>query len=191
MEKVLSGRASRAEQEELENWIAADPEHAEEFSDLQLLHASAGTASAQDSHVDSRLQFLVQAIEARKHRRKWTKFGMTMGMSLVISATILLASIRILASWGTDWPANAGTVLSDHFAFHETVIAEILEVMEREYDVEFRIQDRSLLSARFTGTFSRGTKIEEVVDLLAQSANFYYVTVDPKIFELRRPGFPE
>ena len=59
------------------------------------------------------------------------------------------------------------------YKFKNTELRRILALLEDQYDVEFRVKNKSILSCRFTGTFNND-RLEKILQVLAYGLDFEY-----------------
>lgn len=190
--RILSGEGSQSDKEELDAWMSADPRNAEEFQDMKLLFES--TAAQSEEREDDiptkwlEIEARVNLIRRRQRRlRIYKVFGIAflIGMSVFIAFLNAVgpASIRS-ASSGTEGQIQ----LRRSIVFAEMPLADVLGILEDECDVTFLVANNELLSSNFTGTFSRGTAFQDLIQIIGQSENVTFVKMSSATFRLTRAG---
>ena len=196
--KVLSGQASEVDKEELNNWLAKDPANVEEFEDIKLLYQAGQDFDKNESELDKHFYDGLRNVRTRidwiKRKRKIRKFGIAAGASLIISALVFVVTLNQIHTYRkartTVAPGKATILLSDNLVFEDEPLMKIFEILESKYHLTIRISNESLLSCRFTGTFYRGTSVNDMLYTLAQSEDFKLIAKTSKTFELHGGGCP-
>ncbi len=70
--------------------------------------------------------------------------------------------------------------LSNLLVFENTPLIDILDVLSREHNVNFEINNQTLSRLRITVRFTSGESIERVLTILGQTAEFTYIKQDNK-----------
>jgi len=203
--KVLSGNGDEAEKAELNAWISSDPAHAEEFEDIRLLHESSLNIEQRIMERDDKfydgLRRIQDRIKTLKRRRKKAILYKIAGIVTLVSTLIIIVSVFLFnlnkPSKLISAPPNkissttiSGIQLYDNLRLEDATLESILKLLKNKYHLIFQVRSREILSCRFTGMFSRGITIDEMIRVLSQSENFSYTVVNSKTYELHGKGCP-
>lgn len=191
MHRVLSGTATNAEHDELQEWISSDPSNAGAFEEMTVLYSNDDLAGP-DENYHKDLRRLQDAINRLKQEKKKESLYNNIGLSVVISALVFVVSIYVfnLNTHRQQTVGAANIVLSNDLQFSNATLGSILELLEDQYHLAFTTNTRDLLSCTFTGTFYHGISLDDVVRTLAQAENLKIVFVDEKKLEISGPGCP-
>lgn len=76
---------------------------------------------------------------------------------------------------------NSNAWTRGSLVFEEEKFGQIIRRLEREYNVEINVRDKSLLERRFYGDFRRAQSIVEIFDIMTESNKFHYRIMENKI----------
>lgn len=196
--KVLSGEASESEKTAVDKWRTEHPANAEEYEDIKLLYQAdqdfEARVNERDEHFYDGLRNIQKQIKKIKRRRSILEIAKTFGIALLIAAVVFsLIRYSIQLPYkpkitGNEEKDLSTLFLTDNLVFEEAALRSIIHTLESQYQVTVQASNNNLLSCKFTGTFSRGISIEEMLRTLAHAEGFDVTTNVPGIVELHGDG---
>ncbi|MBX2968317.1 MAG: DUF4974 domain-containing protein [Cyclobacteriaceae bacterium] len=170
--RVLSGVASEVEKQELEDWIAMNPENKEEFENIRLLWESeqhTKSVSSQESDRDfEKLNTLIKQQQVRKKR---------------IRAYLYALIILILTLIGMAWLNRSGQGLPG-YRFDEVALKNVIAVLESRYDIQIEVPNPELLQCLYSGSFFRTKQEGEVLRAMEQVLDVTFVALTDTQYKL-------
>ncbi|NOT73434.1 MAG: DUF4974 domain-containing protein [Cyclobacteriaceae bacterium] len=173
IDRVLSGKATPDEKEELEKWMAADPRNKEEYEDMKLLWEFSKDTSDKrktDPHFYEGLYKIRDIIELRKRSGKndWKVY-------LAILALIfsLVALVYCCISYQSK-ESRGGQAIT----IQQRCLDEVFVIVQKRYNVSIAVDNPSVMKCRFTGTFNSRARLEEVMDVIRKSTGLDYHITD-------------
>lgn len=198
--KVLSDEADDAEKKAVRAWIDMNPGNAEEFEDVKLLYEAElnfdENAIAADEDLDGRWQAVQQRIIRFKRQQQRRDLFTTVATAMLISAVIFAAifyyvsSNAALAYQGAD-SVTSTTLLSDKLAFQDATLRSVFDVLHSRYGVNILVANAEVGACRFSGTFSSGIPVDDVLRTLARSENLQLEFKSGRAFEFKGKGCAE
>lgn len=191
IQKLLSCHIGQTEKEGLDAWTSLKGGNLEELNNRATAPNVAEVLGERDDKFYEGLRTIQGRIEVIKRRRKRFRSYVKLVVLLILTAVFvatgsLLNKPPISTVMRTDKSAS-GTLeisLTENIVLEAASLGYVLKLLESEYNVEFSVSDAELLSSKFTGTFSRGTTMEEALRTLGQSGNFTYTLRTARTFEL-------
>lgn len=178
--RALSGGATQSEQAELDAWIARSEANREEYEDLKLLwEVSRGLSADTDADEggDEAFGRIAKAVKARFRRKKRRRRAGRVGIAL--AGFVAALTLAVYAA-----KESRPSVLE----FRDASVQSVLHVIEREYGVEVRAEDDALLACRFTGTFYRMDRPDDVLRHLSNAIKADIETAAPGRYRLKGSG---
>ncbi|MFO7259470.1 MAG: DUF4974 domain-containing protein [Bacteroidota bacterium] len=174
--RVLSGRASAEEREQVERWVALSKANREEFEDLRLLYRFSQDTleNFRDENFYERFEKIRCAATARLIRKERTNRAYRLGVALACFAlaAFLWSHVMMINSH----PAS--------LKFRDEALRQVLPVVERRYGVEVLIEEDALKSCRFTGTFYRVDTPDDILHSISQAVKANLVVAGPGKYRL-------
>ncbi len=183
IDKVLTGRASDLEIKEVEKWVAQSESNKAEFEDLKLLYESPKQPKEHDPGFYDGLSKIQAAIEKRK--RKTVKSRINRRKFAIIAIT-MVPLIALVYFYGSYTPSSDRT--TDGLTFNNTPLENTVTTLERKYNVSIKVEKQEVLTCRFSGTFSKTSTLEDIIQTLASAMNLEYVTLSPGVYKLTGQG---
>lgn len=199
IDKVLRGKATESEKANLTRWIAADPANKADYDDLKLMYENAAKTIeniGDDDPFYDGLRRIESAIEILKKKGKKIKRHKTIRIVLGIVAFFMAVMAGSwLRSHYTETQLSTRRegkdtvmVLSAPLRFDDATLEEIIKTLEEKYGLAFNVSTKELLTCRFTGSFSRGSSIPDIVRFLAESMGFDYKILSRHLYVLHGEG---
>ncbi|MDQ2656357.1 MAG: DUF4974 domain-containing protein [Bacteroidota bacterium] len=198
--KVLSGEADEAEKKEVRTWIDMNPRNAEEFDDIRLVYEAElnfdeSVISGDDSLDDGwlNLQQRIFRFKRQQHSRDLVK---TLATATLISTIVFAAIFYYVSSNATlayqDVDSITSTaLLSDKLAFQDATLESVFDVLHSRYGIKIRVNNAEVTACKFSGTFSRGILVDDVLRTLARSENLQLESKSGGTFEFKGMGCSE
>lgn len=192
IDKVLSGKASEREKDELNTWIATDPEIKNDYEDMKLLWDNArriGDIDHDDSFYDG-LRKIEKKINLLRKKGTKIKFYKTMSMIAVLAAIVFTISTALKkhVARTTGYDHAIDSPYTDNLRFDDATLEKILKTLETKYGIVVEIKDKELLHCRFTGTFYQDVTPDDILYTLAQAMDLEYKMLDSKKYTLKGKG---
>jgi len=70
------------------------------------------------------------------------------------------------------------------YSFEKETVGDVLERLERYYDVTFQVSNASLLASSFSGEFKSKDRMEDALTVMQQSYDFKYKRISENITEI-------
>lgn len=181
IDKVLSGEASPDEQQELQEWINSDSNNKKEFDDLKKFRQSFADNSAEvdDEPFYHGLQTFsesIRKIKVRKRRIRSVK-------RMLISILIAVSAVATIA-YSVKWPPFHRVIhydlqLDGEVTYTNTSYDSIFSALEQKYKITIQRNSSDKATSRFTGNFSKGYKVDQLIKVLTTAAGFELSTSVP------------
>jgi len=160
--KVLSGTAGEAEKAELEKWISESDENRTEYGDIRLLWGHSNEADSDRSHFYDGLFQIKTRMHRKRHHRKRKK--------MVMASSILMAGF-VIAFWLLY--SGSGRESNRYHKFENASLADIITALEKDYDIRIEVEQRKILTCRFTGTFYNDP-VEDIIQAVSGSLDLAF-----------------
>ena len=150
--KVLSGTASESEHKQVQDWVKQSDLNRLEFEDVQLLYKNtedSNTAPDDFPKISNRIH---RKIQGSKRKR---------AALLIIS----LGFLPLIATLFFFHPQHKKLT-----RFNQVTLAEVIKILEEDYELSIIVRQDELLHCRFTGTFYTREPVE-IVKSLAKGLN--------------------
>lgn len=176
MHKVLVGEASETEVAELEQWLALDPVNATEFEELKLLYWDSWNADMADTgSSDNSWNKIEKAIHRIQTRQKYFSYLKVAAMATGIYALMIWGYAATSSATHNALVESPGDMLSQTIHYRDIPIEEVVMAIEDNYDFNVTLASSELGECKFTGSFKRGTSIQEVIETLAMAKDLTVV----------------
>jgi ferric-dicitrate binding protein FerR (iron transport regulator) len=177
--KVLSGVASDVEKQELERWVAGSEANRQEYKDLELLYRLSRVRRdvLEDSRYYERLERIRRTARARFNRKVRTRQAYCLAGALACVGLAYFIAIHAVIDFR---PAS--------LQFQDQALQEVLELVERTYGIEVRVEQSALASCRFTGTFYRVDQPDDVIRSISRAVSAHVVAIGPRKYRLLGGG---
>jgi ferric-dicitrate binding protein FerR (iron transport regulator) len=191
MHRFLTGQATAAEAAELEAWIAADPENAQNMEDMRILYGDAPLQSeTEPGDNDERRQAFLARLDRYEAKQKRWRIAGTIAASMLITLVIFVSLVYIWPGAGAD-RLNADELrLAEDVHFNDVSIGEIIRLLQDDYRFEVRTASPALSQCRFTGSFSGGTSVTDLIEIVAQAKGFNVTYPSDRIVIFSGKGCP-
>jgi ferric-dicitrate binding protein FerR (iron transport regulator) len=176
--KVLSGKAGQAEKAEVEEWIASSDANKEEYDDIRLLwdQARDTDSSPSDAHFYDgfyQIKTLMQRKRRSRKRKKMTSSAVAMAGVIVIGFFLL-------------YPGS-GRESRRYHKFESASLGDIINTLERDYDIRIGVEQRKILTCRFTGTFYNDP-VEDIIETVSTGLNLHWESLREGKYRLTGGG---
>jgi ferric-dicitrate binding protein FerR (iron transport regulator) len=198
--KVLSGEADEAERKTLRSWMDMAPENAAEFEDIKLAYEAELrfdiSAISEDEEPDDGWQAVQQRIFRARRQQRWHDLRKSLGTATLISAVVFAAIFYYVGSNETVTRQGAATVkstpsLTRKLTFQDATLQRVFEVLHSRYGIDILVANAEVGACRFSGTFSSGISIDDVLRTLARSQNLQLEFKPGRTFEFKGKGCTE
>ncbi len=194
--KVLIGKASEEEIQELNAWIGKDVRNKSEFEDIKLLYQPSAETGNQSEETDfykglDKIKSTIDLLEDKNRRIRILKiYGVV--ITVICFTTIIFSFFRGCVPQAKS-PSdlvihpdiNGKTKFMDSsLRFERATVEHILGRLETEFGAEFEIENKDILSCRFTGIFYKGSTIEDVLRTLKNTIRLNYAVLDSGRYRL-------
>lgn len=180
IEKVLAGIANESERRELQEWIDSDPVHEAEFDLIKAYQQSV------DAHFEKEYDELVnegywefkERLREAKDRKRKIRSLKRIGASITTSIILVL-----IMGFLMNWPpfskrSNAQMILKED-TFYDDTYSAIFKALEKKYEIIVDIQFTPNDSCKFSGGFSKGWQVKNLVSEVAHSAGLQVTQTHP------------
>ncbi len=174
---VLSGKATKEEIFALDIWISLSEENRNEFNDIKLLHEASvkDVEDNNDQFYDGLLK-IKQLIHNKSKRRRKRKIVLLSTMAI-----LLLFIFFLFLQYKT------GEKKQRLLKFDNASLESVIDVVEKEYQVQVEVAPNAIQSCRFTGSFYKASA-NDIVMVIALSANLKYEVVGDGKFRMMGDG---
>ena len=161
--KVLSGEASGEEKHELDEWIARSERNREEFDDIKLLWETSSRPADTAQEDEDGFEGIRQRMQQHLQRQRRMRYVISTGI-LVVAALIWL--IHLQQTWLRS---------TDSVQFNGASIADVIEVLQKTYDIKIEVRQPGLLDCKFSATFYNISEKEAVLRSIEHSLNVQFI----------------
>ncbi|MBS1680971.1 MAG: DUF4974 domain-containing protein [Bacteroidetes bacterium] len=178
--KVLSNTATEVEKKELEDWLLQSPENQTEFEDIKLLWETSNESPqhSMKNKVNDALNKIKTTMQSKRRRQANTK------------AVLALITIIILALAILYFLSKQNRRPSRDLMFSNETLANVITVLEKEYDVNIDLEDQTKDCA-FTGSFYQAANIEVVLETIDNAMNTQHKFLNERHYQLVGSGCPK
>lgn len=163
--RVLNHTASPAEQQQLQQWVNADPQHAQVYENIRLLWQH--TLTTDHAHTVS-LDFQIVQKKIQAHQRT-KKIAWPLAICLLLVITITLMYL-----FKKDTP--------QHLHFHQASLAQIATTLTKQYHIQLHVPP-ALQHCRFTGIIYNETP-EEMLTFITANLDMTLHTIGNNTFSI-------
>ncbi len=181
IDKVLSGEASLGEQQELQEWIDSDSNHKKEFDDLKKFRQSFADNSAQvdDASFYNGLHTFGESIRKIKIRKR-----MIRSMKRMLVSTLFSISTMTIMAYSMEWPPFHRVIYYDLQLVEDVIYTNssydsIFNALERKYKITIQRSSSDKTACHFTGSFSKGYKVDQLIRVITIAAGLDLTTPVP------------
>ncbi len=198
--KLLSGEADETEREAIRSWIDSDPENAAEFEDIKLLYeAELGfdeSTILEGDELDDGWQAIQHRIIRFKREQQRRDLYKSLGSATLISAVVFAAIFFYVGSKAAAGHQNVDRAtstlsLTGKLSFQDASLQSVFDVLHSRYGVNILVANAEVGACRFSGTFSSGIPVNDVLRTLARSENLQLESKPGQTFELKGKGCAE
>lgn len=157
MIRVLEEQATPQQLDNFSHWMASAEAHRQQFRHVRQLWMDARgpwpTPISQEP---------LDRIHKRMHtrlRQRQLRWAAVRVAAMTIFATLL---------WWTVVYINNGKQPARQLIFNATTLTEVAATLEKNFDTRIVLEQQALANCRFTGSFSKASTLEDIMQALAQ-----------------------
>ena len=180
--KVLAGKASETERIELDNWLAKNKDNKIEFDDIKLLFENERSDSVveQNDHFNDGLLKIKDLMLKKTSKQKHN-----MALFTIAVITILVCGGVFIYFFVTQ-PDSMNS--SYYLKFDNASLKVIIDDLEKKYRVKIEVEEKEIMSCRFTGSFYRTESAKDIVESLAAALNLQVESLNNQQYRILGMG---
>jgi ferric-dicitrate binding protein FerR (iron transport regulator) len=173
--RVLRGVASEDEREELSRWLGRSAANREEYENLKLVYRYSWhvRGAVKDTRYYERLEHIRRTAGARLNRKVRARRVLR-----------LVGALACIALAVFVWSHAIFDFRPTSLHFQDQTLGHVLSRIERSYGIEVQVEKGALESCRFTGTFYRVDRPDDVIRSISRAINAELVSTAPGKYRL-------